>query len=182
MEKTYQVEVAGALDRKELEKLRHGVHLAEGFARVVAARVIRQYKNSTQLEIVLAEGRNREIRRLLARVGHKVERLKRIAIGPLRLGELPPGAMRPLDRDELRRLRQAARGAGKQRVRRAGHAPPREPKPARPQVAKPPSRVVIGGSNPSHATAKKPQNNTGKTRGARKRPAAVRKISPRRPS
>ena len=60
---------------------------------------------------MLDEGRNREIRRLLARVGHKVQRLKRIALGPLRLGELPVGGIRPLTREERRELREAASGA-----------------------------------------------------------------------
>ena len=55
--------------------------------------------------MVLDEGRNREIRRLLARVGHKVQRLVRVAVGPIRLGDLPPGAVRRLTRDELRALR-----------------------------------------------------------------------------
>ena len=123
IEKTYQVEVAGTLERKDLEQLRRGVHLAEGFARVVSAKVLRQYKQSTLLEIVLSEGRNREIRRLLARVGHKVERLKRVALGPVRLAELPTGAVRPLERDELRRLKQAAHGVKTK--------PPRRTKPAR---------------------------------------------------
>lgn len=142
VEKTYQVEVAGELDRKQLEQLRKGVHLAEGFARVVSARVIRQYKHSTLLEIVLAEGRNREIRRILARVGHKVERLKRVAIGPLRLAELPLGHSRPLEPAELRQLKRAARG---DRVERK---PPRAARPKKPPVpikSGPPARTVIGG-------------------------------------
>lgn len=134
VEKTYQVEVAGTLDRDELAKLRRGVHLAEGFARVVSAKVLRQYRQSTLLEIVLAEGRNREIRRILARIGHKVERLKRVALGPLRLADLPLGASRALTPEELRRLQQAARRAkpkakrppgGKPRVKAATVAPPR---------------------------------------------------------
>ena len=57
VEKTYQVEVAGTLDREELEQLRTGVHLAEGFARVVSAKISAAIRNSTLLEIVLAEGR-----------------------------------------------------------------------------------------------------------------------------
>lgn len=119
VEKTYQVEVAGAMDRKDLATLRAGVHLAEGFARVASARVQHQYKHSTRLEIVLAEGRNREIRRVLARVGHKVLRLKRVALGPLRLAELPPGCVRALERDEIRQLKLAAReGRGSPRPAR----------------------------------------------------------------
>ncbi|MEX0678160.1 MAG: pseudouridine synthase [Pirellulales bacterium] len=109
VEKTYQVEVAGTLVREQFARLQHGVHLAQGFARVVSARVVRVYRQSTQLEIVLSEGRNREIRRILARVGHKVLRLRRIAIGPLRLADLPPGQARPLERDEVRRLKRFAR-------------------------------------------------------------------------
>ncbi len=131
VEKTYQVEVAGELDRKQLEQLHKGVRLAEGFARVVSARVLRQYKQSTLLEIVLAEGRNREIRRILARVGHKVERLKRVAIGPLRLAELPLGQSRTLEPDELRRLKRAARGEPSERKRSARANPsslPQRPK------------------------------------------------------
>ena len=129
VEKTYQVEVAGTLPSKQFERLRHGVHLAEGFAHVVSARVVRAYRQSTLLEIVLAEGRNREIRRILARVGHKVLRLKRIAIGPLRLGELPPGEARPLDRDEVRRLKRFARGESRRAT--AGRRGKRGRRPAR---------------------------------------------------
>jgi 23S rRNA pseudouridine2605 synthase len=110
--KTYQVEVAGTLERSDLEKLRKGVHLSEGFAKVVSAKVVRQYKQSTLVEIILNEGRNREIRRILARVGHKVLRLTRIAVGPVRLGSLPTGAVRRLMPDEIRALqREGAAGS-----------------------------------------------------------------------
>ena len=64
--------------------------------------------------MVLDEGRNREIRRVLARLGHKVLRLVRIAIGPIRLGELPSGAYRPLARRELEALcRTEKKGKGR---------------------------------------------------------------------
>jgi len=105
VEKTYVVEVAGQLDRDGLAALRKGAYLAEGFARPTSASIRGVRTQSTILEIVLAEGRNREIRRLLARLGHKVMRLKRIAIGPVRLGELAKGDYRPLSRDEVRKLR-----------------------------------------------------------------------------
>src|SRR5262249_35149070 len=62
---------------------------------------------STWLEIVLAEGKNREIRRMLAKLEHKVMRLKRIAIGPLKLDRLRKGKSRPLKLDEVELLRQA---------------------------------------------------------------------------
>jgi 23S rRNA pseudouridine2605 synthase len=115
IEKTYQVEVAGVLEPDQLARMRKGVHLAEGFARVVRVTVKSQHKNSTTLEMVLDEGRNREVRRIFARVGHKEMRLKRVAIGPLKLGELPNGHFRPLSHREVRELREAVAGAQKQR-------------------------------------------------------------------
>jgi 23S rRNA pseudouridine2605 synthase len=91
--------------------LHRGVHLAEGFAHAKHVRIKSRRKKSTILEMVLDEGRNREIRRLLARMGHKAQRLKRIAVGPIRIGDLPPGAVRPLDRKEVAALHRAvARG------------------------------------------------------------------------
>jgi 23S rRNA pseudouridine2605 synthase len=57
--------------------------------------------------MILDEGRNREVRRLLARVGHKVQRLKRVAVGPVRLGEMPSGAVRLLTKKEIQSLERA---------------------------------------------------------------------------
>jgi 23S rRNA pseudouridine2605 synthase len=108
VEKTYLVEVAGHLDREVCGQLRRGIHLAEGVARAVRVRIKRRRKLSTILEMVLDEGRNREIRRVLAKVDHKVLRLERIAVGPVRLGDLPSGAFRLLTRVELRALRNAS--------------------------------------------------------------------------
>lgn len=107
IEKTYRVRVAGQPTPQLLSKLQRGIRLSDGIAKIAGIVVKRRYKASTELEIVLNEGRNREIRRVLARIGHKVLSLKRIAIGPLRLGDLPVGAHRPLERDEITRLRHA---------------------------------------------------------------------------
>jgi len=109
--KTYLVLVVGSPTPEVLAQLRRGVHLAEGMARAEEVVVKSHHKDSTWLEIVLREGRNREVRRLLARVGHKVVRLVRIAVGPVRLGKLAPGASRPLTHEEVRALRGAAKGA-----------------------------------------------------------------------
>jgi len=111
VEKTYHVEVAGRPDRVVLAKLKRGVRLAEGFAQVVRVRIKRHRKQSTVLEMVLDEGRNREIRRLLARVGHKVLRLTRVAVGPVRLGDLPPGSYRELTRTERKALRRSVQAS-----------------------------------------------------------------------
>ena len=77
------------MTRESWPLLHKGVNLAEGFARIDGATIRKQRKASTELEIVLSEGKNREIRRILARAGHKVLLLRRIAIGPLRLGQFP---------------------------------------------------------------------------------------------
>jgi 23S rRNA pseudouridine2605 synthase len=111
VEKTYLVQVAGHVDEDGLRQLRRGMHLAEGRAHVKFVRVKSRRKRGTILEMVLDEGRNREIRRLLARMGHKVQRLTRVAVGPVRLGDLPAGAVRLLTRQEVTALYQAvARG------------------------------------------------------------------------
>ena len=118
VEKTYHVQVAGHVAAEVLQQLRRGVHRAEGKARVVRVRIKSHHKKSTVLEIVLDEGRNREIRRLLARVGHKVQRLVRVAVGPIRLGDLPRGAARQLTNQELKKLRQTAGTQNSARGRR----------------------------------------------------------------
>ena len=108
VEKIYEVQVAGHPEPDVLAQVKRGVHLAEGFVHAVDVRVKDRKKGSTLLEMVLDEGRNREIRRLLARLGHKVQRLTRIAVGPIRLGVMPRGAVRPLTREEVQKLRAAA--------------------------------------------------------------------------
>jgi 23S rRNA pseudouridine2605 synthase len=108
VEKTYRVLVAGRPDQEVLMKLRRGVHLAEGVARAERVEVKSHHKESTTLEIVLREGKNREIRRILARLGHKVMKLSRIAVGPVRLGEMPVGAVRKLTKEEIAALRSGA--------------------------------------------------------------------------
>lgn len=107
VEKTYHVQVAGHPDAEVLQQLRKGVYFAEGKAQVVRVKIKGRRKQSTVLEIVLDEGRNREIRRMLAKVGHKVQKLIRVAVGPVRLGEMPAGAYRKLTPQELKDLRQA---------------------------------------------------------------------------
>ena len=113
VEKTYDVQVAGHIDQTVLVTLRKGIHLAEGFARVVHVKIKSRRKNGTLLEMVLDEGRNREVRRLLAKVGHRVQRLTRTAIGPIRLGEMPAGDARRLTVEEVKKLRSYVRQAEK---------------------------------------------------------------------
>ena len=110
--KRYQVLVAGVPSDDVLAQLERGIFLAEGVAHALHARLKLAQKQSAWLELDLQEGRNREIRRLLARVGHKVLRLRRVAIGPLRIGDLPVGAHRRLRSDEVEELRRATLAEG----------------------------------------------------------------------
>jgi 23S rRNA pseudouridine2605 synthase len=105
VEKVYLAQVVGRPTPEVLDKLRRGVHLAEGLARVEEIRIESHQKDSTWLEITLREGLNREIRRLLARVGHKVVRLVRVSVGPVKLGKLPPSHVRPLLFEEVQALK-----------------------------------------------------------------------------
>jgi 23S rRNA pseudouridine2605 synthase len=107
VEKTYLVQVAGRPGREDLQQLLRGVWLSDGHVRARRVRRLKSQGESTWLEIVLSEGKNREIRRMLARLNHKVLRLKRVAIGPVILGRLASGKSRPLHGDELARLRRA---------------------------------------------------------------------------
>src|SRR5438105_8381438 len=108
VEKTYQVRVAGVPTPENLRQLLHGVWLSEGHVRAKQVKRERKQGGSTWLRIVLNEGKNREVRRMLARLGHKVLRLRRIGLGPLTLGSLPAGKARRLSGPELDMLRKAA--------------------------------------------------------------------------
>lgn len=105
VEKRYHVQVAGRPSVETLDQLRQGVPLAEGLARVQRVAIRSQHRDSSVLDMVLDEGKNREIRRMLAKMGHKVHQLKRVAIGSLSLGNLLPGEHRKLSWDEVERLR-----------------------------------------------------------------------------
>ena len=129
IDKTYLVRVAGSPDESELAKLRKGVYLSDGFCRVQSVVAKSKHKQSTDLIIVLAEGHNRELRRILARVGHKVLKLKRTAVGPIKLADLPVGAWRRLMPAEIESLLALAR-----QKRRAGKG---SKKPNQPRGAKP---------------------------------------------
>jgi 23S rRNA pseudouridine2605 synthase len=109
LEKTYVAEVAGVVDRGTVRRLRAGVVLDDGPVEVHACRVVSTARDRSIVELVIHEGRNRIVRRLLEEVGHPVQRLTRTAVGPVVLRGLKPGAMRDLTRDELGVLLDAAR-------------------------------------------------------------------------
>jgi len=107
--KTYRVWVRGSLAPDTLRKARQGVRLSDGRAALPNVRVRHRRRDSTELEIVLRQGINRQIRRVLAKLGHPVSDLRRIAIGPIRDPRLREGASRPLRPDEIHRLQAAAK-------------------------------------------------------------------------
>jgi len=102
--KVYVAEVTGQVSGRVGRRLREGVELDDGPARVDAFRVIQQTGPRAMVEVVLHEGRKHIVRRLLAEVGHPVRRLVRTAVGPVKLGDLRPGAIRELTHHELGRL------------------------------------------------------------------------------
>jgi pseudouridine synthase len=118
----YRVAVQGRLDDAALARLSKGLFLAdagapEGGAKRARMREVRVLKRMTDrrrgdlslVSVTLTEGQNREIRRLFARVGMKVRSLERVALGPLQLGRLPPGAHRALGNEEILKLRRSVR-------------------------------------------------------------------------
>jgi 23S rRNA pseudouridine2605 synthase len=105
--KTYVAEVEGSVKDKTVRQLARGVELEDGFTGPARARLVERSPGGTLIEIVLSEGRNREVRRMLEAVGHPVRRLVRTAIGPLMLGRLKPATYRKLKLEEVRELYRA---------------------------------------------------------------------------
>ncbi|MCB9856114.1 MAG: rRNA pseudouridine synthase [Phycisphaerales bacterium] len=108
--KTYRAEVRGQPDTESLDKLRKGVWLADGRTGPAEIVVIHSSRKNSVLEITLREGRNREIRRMLARFGFPVTRLTRIKMGRISTKKLPLGSYRPLTDDEVKYLYRLADG------------------------------------------------------------------------
>ncbi len=103
--KTYLVKVKGVIEEDKLEKLRRGVILEDGATMPAKARRIRQSENNSWVEMTIYEGKKRQVRRMLEKVGHPVQKLKRTAIDGLKLGDLKTGELRPLTHEELRRMK-----------------------------------------------------------------------------
>jgi 23S rRNA pseudouridine2605 synthase len=113
LDKTYHVQIGAIADEALLERLRKGVRAENGdWLQVKRAGKLREGERNSWLEIVLDEGKNRQIRRLLEHFGMEVLRLVRVAIGPLALGQLAKGAVRELTREEKLALDQALKASG----------------------------------------------------------------------
>lgn len=104
--KTYLVKVKGILEEDKIEKLRAGVKLVERMTAPVKVKRIRETENNSWLEIIIYEGKKRQIRRMLEKTGHDVLKLKRIRVDGLELGKLEPGTFRyltPEERDKIKK-------------------------------------------------------------------------------
>lgn len=121
--KTYRVEVVGSPSAASLEKLRRGVWLSEGRTSQAEIRIVHKDRSKAVLEITLREGRNREIRRMLLRQGHKVRRLVRTRIGKLTTRNLPSGAYRALTTAEVKYLYRLAERSLEERGGTTGKPP-----------------------------------------------------------
>jgi 23S rRNA pseudouridine2605 synthase len=111
--KEYEATVAGVPSASDLDALRRGVKLDDGMTAPAEVEVLRSSRGDrdsgqAELRMVIGEGRNRQVRRMLQAVGHRVVALRRSAFGPLRLGRLRPGAWRVLTQEEVAALRRAA--------------------------------------------------------------------------
>lgn len=164
--KTYRAQVLGFPTPETLQKLRKGVYLAEGVARVAELRARGRHPRGAELELVLNEGRNREIRRILARVGHKVLRLRRVALGPLRLGNLMAGESRRLTPAEVQSLRNCVRDQQRQAL---GKTNPKELTPTDVPVAD--TDVDPFEDRPQRSTSRSTARPTGRPPRGPKRPA-----------
>jgi 23S rRNA pseudouridine2605 synthase len=131
VEKTYLVKVAGQPSAEELERLRGGVTIEKGEpgsarVRTAPARVSEfREGDNPWFEVVLTEGRNRELRKMFAAIGHFAEKIRRVGYGPLVL-DVEPGNMRELSEDEVNELRLTAEGKMKPRRAKFAKMLPRE--------------------------------------------------------
>lgn len=113
--KTYRVTVRPGVNEGQLERLSTGIELDGRMTAPAKVRVLQEEKGRAVLEVVLYEGRNREIRRMCEALGLEVARLKRTAMGPVRLGMLQQGKYRELTSEEVRGLLAEAKKGGKRK-------------------------------------------------------------------
>ncbi len=107
IDKLYHVQVDRVADEPLTRSMEAGVAVQGEWLSAKRARILRRGGRTSWLEVVLDEGRNRHLRRLLAALGVGVLRLVRVSIGPLPLGDLPKGAFRHLTQEEIEALSKA---------------------------------------------------------------------------
>jgi 23S rRNA pseudouridine2605 synthase len=117
--KTYRAQVRGRIAGDDVEQIRKGIWMAEGRTRSATVELTYRSPQRSVLQITLREGRNRQVRRMLARLGYPVRRLRRIAIGELTAKGLAVGKHRRLRPSEVRYLRSLAGQPARRRKRRS---------------------------------------------------------------
>jgi 23S rRNA pseudouridine2605 synthase len=130
VEKTYLVKVSGKPREEALEQLRHGVMIERGRRGEREGRVMTQPAQISLIrdtdnpwfEVVLTEGKNREIRKMFEEIGHFVEKVRRVGFGPLDL-DVKPGETRELNEEEVTQLKRAARKKGPEQPNKSARRP-----------------------------------------------------------
>lgn len=107
IEKVYEVKVKDLPDEKKIEKLKKGIWLEDGKTAPCEITFMKKTSQNSWFRVVLKEGKKRQIRRMFHAIGHDVMKLKRVSIGPLKLGKLPIGAYRFLTEKEIIALKKA---------------------------------------------------------------------------
>ena len=102
--KTYQVKVKGRPEEKEVARLRSGVKLEDGMSAPARVKMMRTTESNSWIEMTIYEGKKRQIRRMLEKVGHPVLKLKRTRINGIELGRIEPGGYRYLTMEELGKI------------------------------------------------------------------------------
>jgi len=105
VDKKYKVQCEGIIGDEDIEKLRTGIELEEGTTSPADIRLISQKENITKLEMIIHEGRKRQIRRMCDKIGHKVIKLHRVCIGQLTVDKLKSGKYRNLTDEEIAGLK-----------------------------------------------------------------------------
>jgi 23S rRNA pseudouridine2605 synthase len=151
--KTYRAEISGVPADAVLEKMRSGIWLSEGRTAPAQVSIVMRQKDRSILEITLRESRNREIRRMLAKLGHNVRRLVRVRIGKLSIQKLPVGAFRKLAPEEIKYLHTMTEKVPAELPGRSGAPPFRAPRPgsrikSRPRVGDDRRSSSASGANP----------------------------------
>jgi pseudouridine synthase len=107
VKKLYRVKLSACPTEEDLAHLRKGIRLDDGMTAPARVRVIEKLKKNAWVEIEVHEGRKREVRRMFEALGYFVEKLTRIRVGPIALGALVPGELRPLSQNEIDTLKHA---------------------------------------------------------------------------
>jgi 23S rRNA pseudouridine2605 synthase len=155
IERVYQVKVDGRPTPRTIERLRRGIRLGAGTPVVAGVRVLREMPTKTWLEMRIRRGQWHVVRRLCEAVGHRVDKLERVAFGPIELGSLAPGAIRELTRGEMQALREAA-GLSASRSP-AGGTPAPVPVRPRPAPRRGKRRHKPGSGSPARARTARPR-------------------------